>query len=267
MPDQRPATAKAATPKLRDTTVEPEQPGSDERARVGAAQQRGDPQPVRAVGERHPSMKARPSTTACSQPPNWFAVIANSAACEIVSNDTANNPPTRAIAPGCEVRVKPPEQAAAQADRLHHPVGRCPEQSGAVEQAERGEECDRDPRSDILQPARDGPEVRGETDRKRHAKDDRAVPEGEEQPAPAGEARMGEAVEARQPVDRDQVVGVEAVLQPEHEHEGDEREPIAGEGGHASCPSPQAAMRRAGGTRCFARYSGVRDFGTLNTKL
>ena len=61
---------------------------------------------------------------------------------------------------------------------------------------------------------------------------DDAVSRGEEQPGPARERRAPRGVEAREAVDRREVVGIEAVLQPQQEDDGDERQPVRGKRFH-----------------------------------
>src|SRR6185436_407946 len=92
------------------------------------------------------------------------------------------------------------------------------------------EHADRDGRAERAQPGGCLPFARRDRHRETHERDHHAVPEREEQPAPA--ARAFARAGARQAVDGHEVVRVEAVAQPEQEHQQGEAERVRGQAAH-----------------------------------
>src|SRR5207302_10390560 len=82
--------------------------------------------------------------------------------------------------------------------------------------------ADRYPGAEALEPARRLQVGRGDRDAQAGQRDDRAMAEREEQPRPARHARAHAGAGASQPIDRHQVIGIEAVPETEREYERDQ---------------------------------------------
>lgn len=117
---------------------------------------------------------------------------------------------------------------------MHHFVRFGDEHRTQIEHAQCAEESDRDPGARQFEPRRRGPAARQQAHTQRDGHHHRAMAEGEEGAAKARPARVGAGVEARQPVDGGEVIGIEAVLETKHEHQQDEPKAIGGQDGHGS---------------------------------
>src|SRR5258706_849383 len=125
------------------------------------------------------------------------------------------------------------EKTAAETDRANRRAARRAQDRCEVRDAEQRQEGDRDPGAGVLEPRRRAPLGSDRGHRHRDRGDDQAVPGGKQQPRPARKPRAVHGVEAREAVDRREVIRIEAVLQPEEEHDRDEGKPMGGQSFHA----------------------------------
>ena len=121
-----------------------------------------------------------------------------------------------------------------------------------VQQAQRGEHDDRDDDPEGFHPLRDLPLPRQRADDQGDGDHDRAMTEREERAAEPRQAWLGMHVEACQAIDGGEMVGIEAVLEPQQEHEKTQGRPILRQGIHRLLPMRGTGPQQAAHQGYFA---------------
>ena len=160
------------------------------------------------------------SINACCQPPNWVADNAKKAACDKVSNDSAND--QRRM----RNMTKISEQASLDANRLHHFMRLGGKHGNQIEATQRDQKDDGNHRPDRPEPGRHFP-MPGNG---RHPEGDShynsAMPQGEQRAAITGQTGTVAGVIPGQTVDGRQMIRIEAMLHAEYEGQDQPRQPV-----------------------------------------
>lgn len=207
-------------------------PGGHQGHRVGPGDEAGDPQAVDAVGDEHAQHEQQGEAQGVLP-----AAVAGGGegeegglgqGVEGEGEEGADGGHQQGVAGFGETA----EETALDAGGAHHLARSGGQHGPQVHGAEQGEEGDGDEAAHPFEPFGHLPHVGQGADRQGDGDDDGAVAERKEGAAVARQARVAPAVEAGEAVDGGQVVGVEAVLHAQDQHQGSEGEPVVGQGIH-----------------------------------